>query len=305
MTDTSKDVDEKLDVESTDPEEKKIIDEMLKGIDDIKLDEEDDKEDKSKEKTTTTTPKKTPDIEVGSEMEKLLAEAVEATISRQDTKAKDDPELKFLALATLRFRHYDIKSATSRLGLFLELRRKYQVTNQKITDAKLRAFLDTGTMRILPKVDKGGRVIMVLNLAKHNPKNFATVDVIRGVHYLIMVALKRSPDIQKNGLIAIHDMKGVTHQNVDLQIPKELGPAFNKKFPVRMGGVYVVNPTAMARVLVPLYQRISPKLAKRIHIYGTKLEKLERNFEKDALLEELGGTLKFDYKEWIEDQAKK
>jgi len=111
--------------------------------------------------------------------------------------------------------------------------------------------------------------------------------------------------IQKNGFVVVNDMINATHHNLDLNIPRTLFPLFNKIFPARLGGLFIINPTALLQVMVPLYQRFSPKLAQRLHIYGTQKAKLLRNFEKDALLEELGGTLKFDFDSWLEEQAKK
>jgi len=112
-------------------------------------------------------------------------------------------------------------------------------------------------------------------------------------------------NFKKNGFVTINDMSGTTHHNLDLNIPRVILPLFSKVFPVRIGGIYIVNPTAILAVVVPLAQRVSPKLAKRIHIYGTQKEKLLRNFDKEAIPEELGGTLKFDYDSWIEKQFTK
>jgi len=297
--DTSSDEKDSSIPETTDPEEAKAIEEMLKGMKDIKLIEEPTEE---KDKTPTKEKPKSPEVEVGSEMEKLLGEAVEATVLRQDNKAKDEKDIKWLCLATLRYRNYDIKTATNRVLELLEWRRKWDIVNQKL-DKTTKDFLQTGVVRLLPKPDKQGRAIMILNLRFHT-KKFTAADVIRSIHWLVIQALKRDPSIQKNGIVAVNDMKGVTHNHLDLNIPKELLPAMSKKFPVRMGGIYLVHPTALLRVLIPLYQRFSPKLAKRLHIYGDNLGKLQRNFDKDVLPEDLEGTLKYDFNAWVEEQAK-
>jgi len=263
-------------------------------------------EEETEDVKNTSSPKRmSDDVEMGSDIEKLLGEAVEATVVRKMPNAKDDPELKWLAVATLRYRHYDMKSATERLLNFLDWRIKNSVVNQDITkDTKVQTQLREKVTRILPTRDKAGRAIMVINFRKHDPRKYTAQDTVKCVHWLILNSLKTDPKLQKNGFVTVNDMIGTTHQNLDINIPRTLLPLFSKVFPVRIGGVYIVNPTAMLQVVVPLAQRLSPKLAKRIHIYGTNKEKLLRNFDKDALPEELGGTFKFDYDGWLEKQFK-
>jgi len=288
---------------SEDPEEKKAIDALIKEIKDLKLDTPSTTppEDESEDLKRIAPPSKKPsDVEIGSEMEKLLGEAVEATAIRQFPKAKDDPELKFLAVAVLRFRHYDIKSATDRLVRYLDWRVKNDVVHQDITkDTKLQAQVNEKVLRFLPTRDKYGRGIFVVNMKNNKPKKYTAMDVVRTVHWNLYSALKSDPLLQKNGLVVINDLIGTSHHNVDLNIPKHLFPLFTKIFPARIGGIFIVNPSPLLAVMVPMYQRFSPKLAKRLHIYGTNYGKLLRNFDKDALLEEHGGTLKLDYDAYL------
>jgi len=289
---------------STDPEEKKVIDALLNEIKDLKVTPtEEIKTEEDDEDVKISSQKKTSDVEMGSDIEKLLGEAVEATVLRKMPKAKDDPELKWLAVAVLRFRHYDIKSATDRLLSFLDWRIKNDVVHQDVTkDKKLQAQLREKVSRLLPTKDKQGRGIFWINLKNHNPTKYTAQDTVRCIHWLFLHALKNDPQLQKNGMVGINDLVGTSHRNLDINIPKALLPLFSKVFPVRLGGIYFVNPTAILQIVVPIAQRLSPKLAKRIHIYGTQKEKLLRNFDKEALPEELGGTLKFDYDSWLEKQ---
>jgi len=240
---------------------------------------------------------------MGSDIEKLLGEAVEATVLRKMPKAKDDPDLKWLALAMLRFRNYDIKSATDRLLTYLDWRVKNDVVHHDITkDKKMQVLLKEKIVRLLPTRDKQNRGIIILNLRNANPKKYSSIDTVKCIHWLLLTALKKDPLIQKNGFVGINDMLGATHHNIDINVPRTLLPLANKVFPVRIGGMYIMNPNALLQIMVPLYQRFSPKLAKRIHIYGTHKEKLLRNFDKDAITEDVGGTLKFDYDAWLEKQ---
>jgi len=294
---------------TTDPEEKKAIDALLKEIKDFKIvtpTKETPQEEDEDLKKLSSPSKKPSDVEMGSDIERLLGEAIEASVLRKLPKASNDPELKWLAIATLRFRHYEIKSATERLLWFLDWRAKNDVVHQDISkDTKLQAQLKEKAIRLLPTRDKQNRGILVINLKNHKPKKYTANDSIKCVHWLIVTALKNDPLIQKNGFVVVNDMINATHHNLDLNIPRTLFPLFNKIFPARLGGLFIINPTALLQVMVPLYQRFSPKLAQRLHIYGTQKAKLLRNFEKDALLEELGGTLKFDFDSWLEEQAKK
>jgi len=160
---------------TTDPEEKKAIDALLKEIKDFKIvtpTKETPQEEDEDLKKLSSPSKKPSDVEMGSDIERLLGEAIEASVLRKLPKASNDPELKWLAIATLRFRHYEIKSATERLLWFLDWRAKNDVVHQDISkDTKLQAQLKEKAIRLLPTRDKQNRGILVINLKNHKPKN--------------------------------------------------------------------------------------------------------------------------------------
>jgi len=262
-------------------------------------DEVDTKEDFDE---VTKSPKS--DVVVGSEEEGLLIEAVVATISRQLPEVcAADPEVKWLAEVFLRFRDYAVVDAVSRLGRFLQWRAKYGCNKQTTLSPEAKAMCLDGMRLILPGADKEGRAVLVLQ-SKYGKPGQDVKMMMQVVHWCCLQMLRRGPTVQKKGICMVVDQEGSSYKNMDSSFMREMGPAMRKCFPVRMGAVFLVNPTTLADVFIYAFKAMnSEKVAQRVQVVRD-ISELHKYIDKAQLPPMLGGTLEFDFKAWVEAQNK-
>jgi hypothetical protein len=244
------------------------------------------------------------DVVVGSEEENLLVEAVIATISRQlPDLAAADIDLKFLAEVFLRFREYAVVDAVARMGRFLQWRAKFGCNKQTSLSPECKAMLLDGMRTVLPGPDKEGRAILLLQSKYGKPGQDVRL-MMQVVHWVCMQMLRRGPTVQKRGFCMIMDQEGGSYKNMDPAFMKEMGPAMRKCFPVRMGQVFIVNPNALADVFIYGFKAMnSEKVGSRVSVVR-ELGELQKFIDKAQLPPNLGGTLEFDFKAWVEANNK-
>lgn len=245
-----------------------------------------------------------PDVVIGSEEETLLIEAVIATINRQFPElCAADPGVKWLAEVFLRFREYAVVDAVDRLGRFLQWRAKYGCNKQTAMTPEAKAMCLDGMRVILPGTDKEGRAILVLN-AKYGKPGQDIKMLMQVVHWCCISILRRSPEIQKKGIVMIMNQEGASYKTMDPAVMKEMGPAMRKCFPIRMAQAFIVNPSTWADVLVYAFKAMnSDKVAGRVTIVRD-LTELQKTIDKAQLPPNLGGTLDFDFRAWVEANNK-
>jgi len=254
----------------------------------------------SEDKEFEDAPKSTKaDVVVDSEEEKLLQEAVVATATRQFPElVKNDPEVPWLALVFLRFRQYAVVDAVARLGRFLEFRAKYGLQTQRGLTATTKEMLLDGTRVVLPGLDKEGRGLMLMTM--RNNRAYDPKLVLQVIHWLIIVMLKKGgPEVQKRGVTAVMDMEGASFKNFDASLMKEMKPAMYKCFPLRMSLCFIVNPNALAEVVIPIFRSFNEKMGSRIQVVKD-LSEVHQHIDKANLPPSLGGTLNYSFKTWVD-----
>jgi len=239
------------------------------------------------------------DVVVGSEEETLLQEAVVATVSRQFPElVKNDPEVPWLALVMLRFRGYAVVDAVARLARFLEFRAKYGLQTQKGLTAQTKEMLLDGTRVVLPGADKEGRALMMMTM--RNNRAYDPKLVMQVIHWLIICMLKKGgPEVQKKGITAVMDMEGASFKNFDVGMMKEMRPAMYKCFPLRMSSCFIINPNALADVVIPMFKAFNDKMGSRITVVKD-LAEIHQHIDKANLPPSLGGTLNYSFKTWVD-----
>jgi len=156
-----------------------------------------------------------------------------------------------------------------------------------------------GTRQLLPGTDKEGRALMLMTL-RHN-KGYDPKLVIQVIHWLILKTIQKGPSVQKKGVTCIIDMEGSSFKNIDTHSMKEQRPQMMKCFPIRMAQVFIVNPTSIVDVLVSLFKIFSAeKVAARITVVKDVSE-IHQYVDKAQLPPNLGGTLSFDFKKWVDE----
>jgi hypothetical protein len=129
-------------------------------------------------------------------------------------------------------------------------------------------------------------------------------DVVRMILYIIDRALEREAT-QLYGLTLFHDMKEVTTNNIHVSIPKVLVRAIIGHFPVRIAAIYVVNAPLFMRALFKVISLAFPaKLKARLHCVSDMVPILEA-IDQANLLEEHGGKVVHNQKEWVAQQVER
>ena len=163
----------------------------------------------------------------------------------------------FMALACLRFRRYDLKSAGDRMRNYFEWRLE-TFGNLKPQDAsdgtKLRDFLKLGVVRLLPIMGPRGHAIFNFRFRLTRPDIFSAHDVVQGIHFVMMKALRRSAKTQIAGIVLVSDMHGAGLSNLDREVPKQVLKMVTKNMPLRMAGIFIFRPNFMLQIVPANYE---------------------------------------------------
>eukprot|EP00808_Paulinella_micropora_P027617 g839.t1 len=241
-----------------------------------------------------------PKVEFGSDEEKLLKEALVATVKRQlKEKEGEDPEFDMAALVTLRYRNFDIKSAAERLAVYMQWRKKEKVSSWTPSTPMFKTILDCGMSNVLPGTDRQGRIVIWIRKCFDDPKKTPVIDVVRSSHHLMMHEMRRRGAMtQFKGVTLLMDFSGSSYKNFDMKNSKEWQKV-NKTWPMRYGKFLMVRPNSMVPLVFPVFKKmVPPKLAKRMFIVQN-LKDLEKHVDPKELPPELGGTLKYDRDAWL------
>eukprot|EP00808_Paulinella_micropora_P005190 g11104.t1 len=311
------------------PTEEEEYAQFVKDMEKMKIDQEKENkkkaEDKAKEEKAAKKagkelidqedePTNRQNVEIGSEVEKLLTESLTATVARQHKELADDPEFERCALLTLRVRHYDIKSAAPRLVSYLQFRKENKVSEWTPEKSPIcKKILERDLVNPLPGLDKEGRLVMWIRKQFDDPKSWKAIDMIKTMHYVLMTEFaRRDPKVQIMGLCGLLDMHKASHKNMDMSLPKLFFSHMSKTLPFRIGQMLLVHPNSLMLLVHPnsLMRLVHPnslvsvvlpvvksfaakKLADRIHVIDDE-EKLTHFIDKETVPEAVGGALKYD-----------
>jgi hypothetical protein len=102
----------------------------------------------------------------------------------------------------------------------------------------------------------------------------------------------------------VEDLKGVSMKNFDMNNAKKINQAMQDNFPQRFGGIYIVNAGFIVKTLAAIARLImKKKIVDRVRIIP-KYEDLKEFIDPDQLIEEYGGTVKFDVRDWVDNLEK-
>lgn len=213
-------------------------------------------------------------------------------------KLENIPE--FWLLACLRARKYDPNRAIELAVKYMEWRIAFDVEHQTPRNNNvLLAQLQSGMIRIPGTKDKLGRYLVVMDLSKHDPDKWNSKDTVRCLHYNLARLLQQFPEAQARGIVVLNDMTHVTLKNIDTSVPKEVFNALSSRFPIRLGGIYIVNPPWFFRAVFPIVRTfMKKKFQERVRILrGT--QGLQTFFDNHQLLMEHGGIFNYDHDETV------
>lgn len=185
---------------------------------------------------------------------------------------------------------------------------KWRKENPKLFEPPLLASKDPTLQRVLESevvispegcVDKKGNTVLIGRLRYNDFSDGRTpVDCIRMLLYTMDRALERESS-QQNGVIIFHDMKDVSPNNIHISVPKMLFSAIIGHFPLKIAGAYCLNAPPFFKLMFPVISLMMPtKIRQRFH-FVDNIEEMYNVIDKDNLLEEHGGNLKHDQKQWL------
>ena len=207
----------------------------------------------------------------------------------------------FWALACLRARKYDIARALELLQSFDLWRKRLQLLERNFhTDDELRVLIERGVVEPTGQRDRVGHYILVLRMARADPKRFTPDDAIRNIYAALEYLYRRYPEAQSAGVAVLVDQRGASMKNMDTAVPRVLFKALANHMPCRFGGLYAVDPPLFMRMLLPVAKLLlKRKLRDRLHILRN-VEELATHFEPSELLTDFGGSRASEHDIYVE-----
>jgi len=159
-------------------------------------------------------------------------------------------------------------------------------------------FFDSGSVFSVPGARaKNGCTVSYIIVNKMIPKEIGMKNIIDSAVWSGM----HSPEIEKldgqrNGLIIIEDLTGLSFKNIDLTMQKKINELATGNFPQLMKSILLINPSPFLKVVLKLCKLfMKKKLMDRIKVV-TK-EELKDYVDADVLPKHFGGNLEFGYED--------
>mmetsp|Transcript_39935 Transcript_39935/g.40455 ORF Transcript_39935/g.40455 Transcript_39935/m.40455 type:complete len:280 (-) Transcript_39935:157-996(-) len=215
----------------------------------------------------------------------------------------DEQLLKFL------YWNPNIERATGRYRAFIH----WKTTNPGMFDNSLRVSKDTELERCLLSevfvspptlLTKQGGPIIIGRLRNNDLTDGRTAEgVCRMIFYTIDSVISR-PETQRHGVTIIHDLRGFDRKNnSSFDISKKLVQGLFGQFPVHVNAIYICHAPLIAKGFFKFVSNIlmTKKIRERVKFID-EFSELSEVIDEEDLLIELGGTLEWSIKDWIEQQ---
>jgi len=228
---------------------------------------------------------------------------------------EQDPELtkrwsdRFLA-RFLFARKLDVNRALTMLKNHVAWREKFNIDTDFNVE-KFKGFLMSGMNVWAPtSKDKHGRAVTYLRPRNMDPALLNDLQTyIHFAYYSTDALLDTDISFMREGMIVIEDFGGATlstfsgfmGSKIDM---KEMFDSIQENVPARIRHIILLDAPWYVRFLVAL---VKPFMKKRMRekISSIRSDELPEFVTPDNLLEEYGGTLKFDYMAWTEEMLEK
>lgn len=208
----------------------------------------------------------------------------------------------------------DVNRAAKRFRDMLE----WKKAETGIFDESLRVSKDPELERLIASeviitppglTTKAGGPLIIGRFRNNDMTDGRTNDgVVRMLYYTIDQLVQR-PETQKHGVTIVHDLRGFNKsKNARLEITKRLFQGFIGVFPVQIKGVYICQAPLVFIGFFKIVSVFMPaKLKSRVHFIDSfeELETVHKIADPSHLLPEMGGTLEWNVKDWIDEQKRK
>lgn len=208
-------------------------------------------------------------------------------------------------LMCLRGRKYDPAHAAETLQALEALKETLQLSHPP---PQLAADIACGKVTNPGGVDEMGRSIIWLRMRFNKPKESGPQDMGRLVATVMLKALE-SVETQRNGVVLLNDMRGLSVKNVSPSTAKFLMGEVLPALPIRVHRILIVRPPwFINRVIFPIMSTfLSKKLKNRIGLFPEvdgRVDKLFEYLPPAAVPAEVGGTAPFDMEAWAASMLK-
>ncbi|KAH8302255.1 hypothetical protein KR044_004513 [Drosophila immigrans] len=198
-------------------------------------------------------------------------------------------------LRFLRAKKFSVPMAEQTLLKYMNIRRTFphMATKLDFLEPRLNDVIEQGYIFAVPKRDKNGRRVVIINAKGLNPKIHTSSDQARA-HFLTYECLMEDQETQITGLNHVGDFGGVTAAHVTNWNPTEFARIFKwgeQSLPMRHKEVHLVNvPTTLKWLIDFVKNRLSAKMKNRVTTYGSEKE-LVKGVDAECLPQEMGGTM--------------
>lgn len=193
-------------------------------------------------------------------------------------------------------REFNEKKAFEMWVKWVDWRLEFKVDSMKESDIEVE--LRSGKA-FWHKYDKKKHPCLVVKTKRHYPSQTDVETMMKFAVHLIETGTKEADKIGDGKVCVLWDRKGFTMKNFDkrfLGLIKKLSGVLQDNYAERLDCIYILYPNwffrTMFKILSPfLTQRTKDKM-KIINSY----KDLEKHFDSDCVLKEMGGTSSFVYK---------
>jgi len=155
--------------------------------------------------------------------------------------------------------------------------------------------------------DKLGNPISYLILANYIVKDYTFEEYVKSFTYIFRHSiLKETLDCFRNGVTFVESLKNVSiMKNVDTRVSSQkLMKSLPNNFPLLIRSILVVDAGFIIKILLKIAKFfVKKKVIARVRILE-KREQLLEYIDSNQLITEFGGTLEFDFDEYVKQTEK-
>jgi hypothetical protein len=231
-----------------------------------------------------------------------LLPALKEELQQDCNGVKDEDLLMFLRWKP------SVDRAAGRFRKFLQWKRNnpglFDETLHVSKDQELERLLQTEVIVAIPGLyTKDGGPLLIARVRNNDMTDGRTArDVCRMMFYTIDRIMER-PESQSHGVTVIHDLRGFDRsKNVRIEVAKIVFHGLLGHFPLHIRAIYIWKAPPLFPAFFEIMSKLvmTKKIRERLHFIDD-LSEIESVVDQDSLLTELGGTLKWSSKDWVEE----
>ncbi len=149
------------------------------------------------------------------------------------------------------------------------------------------------------KCDKKKHPCIIIKTKRHFPKESEVDSLMKLSVFLIEKGCEEADRVGDGKICMIYDRKGFTMKNYDKRLMgllKKLSGVLQDNYAERLDCLYILNPNWLFKMLYKITRPFLTQRTKDKIKIITNLKELEKYFDKDCLLNDMGGSSEFVYR---------